>query len=356
MAQETSMQESSAQDPEVICERVGRAGMITLNRPQALNALTLGMVRGMREALDAWAVDSGVDCVVIQGAGEKAFCAGGDIRRLVEAGREGRTGEALSFWREEYELNALIADYPKPYVALIEGICMGGGVGVSLHGSHRVAGERYLFSMPEVGIGFFPDVGASYVLPRLPGRTGPYLALTGARLKSADALTLGLATHAVSTEDFDAVREKLQAGEDVDSTLAGFAREVPEPPLAALRPMIDRVFDEGSVAEIIADLEFEGSEAATGIAKTMLGKSPTSLCIAFEQMRRGAGMDFREAMRMEYRIVSRILDGKDFYEGVRAVLIDKDQKPQWDPSSLDQVDNAAIEAYFAPLGDTELRV
>ena len=240
MAQETSKQESSAQEPEVICERVGSAGMITLNRPQALNALTLGMVRAMRQALDAWAVDSGIACVVIQGAGEKAFCAGGDIRRLVDAGREGRTGEALSFWREEYELNALIADYPKPYVALIEGICMGGGVGVSLHGSHRVAGERYLFSMPEVGIGFFPDVGASYVLPRLPGRTGLYLALTGARLKSADALALGLATHAVSAEDFDVVRDKLQAGDDVDSTLAGFAREVPEPPLEALRPMIDR--------------------------------------------------------------------------------------------------------------------
>ncbi|MGY6568009.1 MAG: enoyl-CoA hydratase/isomerase family protein [Salinarimonas sp.] len=350
------MQENSTQEPEVICEPVGHAGMITLNRPQALNALTLGMVRAIREALDTWANDPAISCVVIQGAGEKAFCAGGDIRRLVEAGKEGRTEEALSFWREEYELNALIADYPKPYVALIEGICMGGGVGVSLHGSHRVAGERYLFSMPEVGIGFFPDVGASYVLPRLPGRTGIYLALTGARLKSADALALGLATHAVSTDDFDAVRRKLQAGEDVDSTLAGFARELPEPPIEALRAMIDRVFDEGSVAEIIADLEFEGSEAASGIAKTMQGKSPTSLSIAFEQMRRGASMDFREAMRMEYRIVSRILDGKDFYEGVRAVLIDKDQNPQWDPATLDEVAADAIEAYFAPLGDAELKV
>ncbi|MCC5978463.1 MAG: enoyl-CoA hydratase/isomerase family protein [Salinarimonas sp.] len=347
---------AGASEAEVICERVGRAGMITLNRPKALNALTLGMVRGMREALDAWADDPQVGCVVVEGAGEKAFCAGGDIRRLVEAGRAGRPEEALAFWREEYELNALIADYPKPYIALIDGICMGGGVGISLHGSHRVAGERYLFAMPEVGIGFFPDVGASYALPRLPGRTGLYLALTGARLKCADALALGLASHAVASQDFDAIRENLQAGEAPDSVLSAHARDPGTPPLDAQRPMIDRVFDEGSVAEIIADLEFEGSEAAGQIAKTISSKSPTSLRIAFEQMRRGAEIDFREAMRMEFRIVSRILDGKDFYEGVRAVLVDKDQKPQWDPAKLADVSDEVVAAYFAPLGDAELDV
>lgn len=341
---------------ETICERKGAAGVITLNRPQALNALTLDMVRAMRASLDAWAHDDAVTRIVVEGAGEKAFCAGGDIRKLVEAGKEGRTEEALAFWREEYELNALIASYPKPYISLIDGICMGGGVGISLHGSHRVAGERYVFSMPEVGIGFFPDVGATYVLPRLPGCTGMYLALTGARLKVADAMALGLATHAVRSEDFEAIKRKLMKGEDVDAVLDAHRREICPPPIGALRPMIDRVFAGASVGEILTDLEFEGTDAAKGIAETIKSKSPTSLRIAFEQMRRGPGLDFREAMRVEFRIVSRILDGHDFYEGVRAVLIDKDQKPHWDPATLDEVGGPVVEAYFAPLGDKELVV
>ncbi len=341
---------------ETICERIGAAGVITLNRPQALNALTLDMVRDMRRALDAWAQDSAVTRIIIQGAGEKAFCAGGDIRRLVEAGKAGRPEEALTFWREEYELDALIARYPKPYIAMIDGICMGGGVGISLHGSHRVAGERYLFAMPEVGIGFFPDVGATYALPRLPGCTGMYLALTGARLKCADALALGLATHAAPSQDFETILGKLQDGEDVDAVLAAHRRETCTPPIDAMRPMIDRVFAASSVGEIITDLAFEGTEQATAIAETIASKSPTSLRIAYEQMRRGAELDFAEAMRLEFRIVSRIPDGKDFYEGVRAVLIDKDQKPHWDPPTLEGVDDAMIAAYFAPLGDRELAV
>ncbi|HSP24200.1 MAG TPA: enoyl-CoA hydratase/isomerase family protein [Saliniramus sp.] len=341
---------------ETICERNGAAGVITLNRPQALNALTLDMVRAMRAALDAWAHDDAVTRIVVQGAGEKAFCAGGDIRRLVEAGKDGRADEALAFWREEYELNALIASYPKPYISLIDGICMGGGVGISLHGSHRVAGERYVFSMPEVGIGFFPDVGATYVLPRLPGRTGTYLALTGARLKVADAMALGLATHAVRSEDFETIRRKLMKGEDVDAVLGAHKREICSPPIDALRPMIDRVFAGASVGEILTDLEFEGTDAAKGIAETIKSKSPTSLRIAYEQMRRGPELDFEEAMRVEFRIVSRILDGHDFYEGVRAVLIDKDQKPNWDPATLDEVGGPVVEAYFAPLGEKELVV
>lgn len=341
---------------ETICERHGTAGVITLNRPQALNALTLDMVREMRAALDSWANDDAVTRIIVEGAGEKAFCAGGDIRKLVEAGKEGRTEEALAFWREEYELNALIASYPKPYISLIDGICMGGGVGISLHGSHRVAGERYVFSMPEVGIGFFPDVGATYVLPRLSGRTGMYLALTGARLKVSDALALGLATHAVHSADFETIRQNLMAGENIESVLQANRREICPPPIDALRPMIDRVFDGASVGEILTDLEFEGTEAAKGIAETIRSKSPTSLRIAFEQMRRGAALDFKEAMRVEFRIVSRILDGHDFYEGVRAVLIDKDQKPNWDPATLDEVGGPVVEAYFAPLGDRELVV
>src|SRR3712207_4466389 len=197
---------------EAICEMQGRAGVITLNRPAALNALTLTMTREMRRALDSWAKDPDVTRVVVQGAGGKAFCAGGDIRRLTELLKAGRKDEALAFWREEYQLNVVIKRYPKPYVSLIDGIVMGGGVGVSLHGSHRVAGERYLFAMPEVGIGFFPDVGATYALPRLPGQTGLYLALTGERVKRADAVMLGLATHAVASGGVEGLRAALIGG------------------------------------------------------------------------------------------------------------------------------------------------
>ena len=189
-------------EAEILSEKRGPVGLVTLNRPKALNALTLGMVREMRRVLEAWDADPTVTRIVVKGAGEKAFCAGGDIRRLTELGLAGQTQEALAFWREEYQLNAIIKDYPKPYISLIDGIVMGGGVGLSLHGRYRVAGERYLFAMPEVAIGFFPDVGATYALPRLPGCMGRYIALTGERIKRADGMMLGLATHAVGGAAF----------------------------------------------------------------------------------------------------------------------------------------------------------
>lgn len=345
--------------PDALCRIDGAAGVITLDRPKALNALTLDAVRAMRAALDTWAHDPAVTRVVIEGAGEKAFCAGGDIRRLVEAGRAGRREEAETFWREEYELDALIARYPKPYVALIDGIVMGGGVGVSLHGSHRVTGERALFAMPEVGIGFFPDVGASHALPRLPGRTGLYLALTGARLGPADQLALGLATHAVGASTMPEIRAGLVAGEDVDALLARMRHDPGPAPIEARAATIHACFGEGSVEAIVAALErmaAQGDAPAGEILAAMRGKSPTSQKIAFEQMRRGASLSFAEAMRMEWRIVSRILDGHDFYEGVRAVLIDKDHAPRWSPERLEDVTPAMVEAYFAPLGDRELSV
>lgn len=344
-------------EAEAICERVGAAGRIVLNRPAALNALTLAMVRAMREALDVWSRDPAVTRIVVTGAGEKAFCAGGDIRRLYDFGREGRREDALAFWREEYELNALIRRYPKPYVSLIDGIVMGGGVGVSLHGSHRVAGERYLFAMPEVGIGFFPDVGASHALPRLPGRTGTYLALTGERVRAGDALALGLATHAVPSGAMGAVREALAAGEPVEAVLAANAAGPAPGPVSAERAVIDRCFAGESVPAILARLDEaagEGSDFAAKAAATIRSKSPTSLAIALEQMRRGASLDFDEAMRMEFRIVSRIVDGVDFYEGVRAVIVDKDNAPRWRPDAIEAVGAAQVEPYFAPLPGTEL--
>ncbi len=344
---------------EVICEKQGRAGVITLNRPRALNALTLNMVREMRRALDAWADDPQVTRIVVQGAGEKAFCAGGDIRRLTELLQVGDRDEALAFWREEYQLNIRIKRYPKPYISLLDGIVMGGGVGVSLHGSHRVAGERYLFAMPEVSIGFFPDVGATYALPRLPGQTGMYLALTGERVKQADALMLGLATHSVKSEAMEALRQALITGEPVDEVLAKASSDPGPAPLAEHLAVIDACFSAESVGAVLQQLAKaarNGSDFAARTEAGMRAKSPTSMSIAFEQVRRGAALDFEEAMRTEFRIVSRIDGGKDFFEGVRSVLIDKDNQPRWEPATLEGVQRESIDGYFASLGPQELEI
>ncbi len=344
---------------EVVCEKQGEAGLITLNRPRALNALNLTMVREMRRALDMWEQDPAVTRVVVQGAGEKAFCAGGDIRQLTEDLKAGKREEALAFWREEYQLNIRIKRYPKPYISLIDGIVMGGGVGVSLHGSHRVAGERYLFAMPEVGIGFFPDVGATYALPRLPGQTGMYLALTGERVKRADAVMLGLATHSVASESIPGLREALIAGEPVEEALSRAAADPGPAPLGAHRGVIDACFSEESVAAILQRLDKaaeQGSDFAAKTAAGMRAKSPTSMNLAFEQVRRGAALDFEDAMKVEFRIVSRIGDGHDFYEGVRAVIIDKDNQPRWQPASLEELDPVVIERHFASLGERELEI
>ncbi len=338
-------------EPEIICEKRGRAGVVVLDRPKALNALSLGMVRGLAAALDSWEHDPEVTRVVVKGAGGKAFCAGGDIRSLHDLGKAGRHEEALTFWREEYVLNVRIKTWPKPYVSLIDGIVMGGGVGVSLHGSHRVAGDRHLFAMPEVGIGFFPDVGAGYALPRLPGATGVWLALTGDRIRRADAVALGLATHAVASADMAALEDALIRGDDVDAALAAVAAPVEDPPHVAHRDVIDRCFSAPSVTAIMQRLEEAAASspfAAEALA-TMRTRSPTSLRVTFEQMVRGRDASFAEAMRTEYRIVSRILDGHDFYEGVRAVVIDKDQKPVWRPARIEDVTDADVARFFAPL-------
>lgn len=345
-----------ADGDEILFTRAGAAGIVTLNRPKALNALTLGMVRALHRRLALWADDARVRLVVIEGTGEKAFCAGGDIRVLYEWGRA-RDPTFLAFYREEYRLNRLIKRYLKPYVALIDGIVMGGGVGVSVHGSHRVAGERLVFAMPETGIGLFPDVGGTWFLPRCPGATGMYLALTGARLNVADALHCGLVTHHVPSERFGALREALCAGAAADDAIAGFAADSGPAPLARRRTCIDRCFSGDSVEDILARLDTEtGPDAgwARETAATIRAKSPTSLKIAFRQVRAGAGLSFEDCMRLEFRIVSRIFRGHDFFEGTRATVIDKDGAPRWRPARLDAVDDDAIAAYFAPLGADEL--
>lgn len=346
---------TEAAEPEVLIERRGSAGTIVLNRPKALNALTLTMVREMRRALDAWATDPAVTRIVVTGAGDRAFCAGGDIRVLHDLGKAGRQAEAIAFWRQEYELNILIKRYPKPYVALVDGIVMGGGVGVSVLGSHVVAGEKFTFAMPEVGIGFFPDVGATYFLPRIPGEMGTYFAMTGDRMKQGDALSTGLATHNATSARFADLREALSSHDTVDQVLEAFADPSTLPaPVTAHRATIDRCFRFDAAEEIVAALEADEDPWCAGVVKTMATKSPTSMKIALAQVRAGRAMTFEEAMRTEFRIVSRICRGHDFYEGVRAVIIDKDNAPRWQPATLAGVTVDQVAAHFAPLGEGEL--
>ena len=335
-------------DPEILFERRGAAGIVTLDRPAALNAVTHAMVRALRERLEAWRDDPAITRVVVTAAPGRAFSAGGDLRRLYDLGRAGRHEEALDFWRDEYALNAAIRHYPKPYVALIDGIAMGGGVGVSIHGSHRVAGDKFLFAMPEVGIGFFPDVGATWFLPRLPGELGAYCALTAERLRAEDAVACAVATHRVRSQRFGDLLDGLCGTVSVDALLAAFAEPAVAGPVAGLRGLIDRHFAAQKVEDILASLT-AGEEGARALAATIRGKAPLSLKIALAQVRRGAGWSFDDCMRAEFRIVSRIVRGEDFYEGVRAVIVDKDNGPRWRPATLAEVSDAEVERHFAPL-------
>ena len=338
---------------EILFDRRGAAGLVLLNRPHALNAVTHGMVKALHAQLESWAHDRAVTRVIVRGAGQRAFSAGGDIRALYEAGRAGRQHQMLPFWWDEYRLNAYIKQYRKPYVALIDGIVMGGGVGVSIHGSHRVAGDRFQFAMPEVGIGFFPDVGATWLLPRMPGETGTYAALTGERLSAADAVATGIATHRVPSERFPELLDALCGDVSVDAILAAFAEPAEESTLTHRSATIARFFVSNRVEDIVAELgRADGGPDAAWAATTaaaIRSKSPTSLKIALAQMRRGKAWDFTDCMKTEFRIVSRIVYGQDFYEGIRAVIIDKDNAPRWRPANLEAVDDADVERHFAPL-------
>jgi enoyl-CoA hydratase/carnithine racemase len=337
---------------EILFEQRGAAGLITVNRPQALNAVNHAMVTALAARLADWASDPVITRVIIRAAGERAFSAGGDIRALYELGRAGRQTEMLPFWRDEYRLNHFIKHYPKPYVALIDGIVMGGGVGISVHGSHRVAGEKFQFAMPEVGIGFFPDVGATWFLPRLPGQIGAYCALTGERLRVADGLAAGIATHHIAGTRFTDLIDALAGTVSVDAVLAAFADKPGEGALAPLRPAIDRLFAADRVEDILAALDGTTGPHAEWAKKTaavIRAKSPMSLKVALAQVRRGAEWSFSDCMRAEFRIVSRIVYGQDFYEGVRATIIDKDNAPRWCPPDLAGVTEPAVEEHFAPV-------
>jgi enoyl-CoA hydratase len=340
---------------DILFEHRGVAGHVILNRPHALNAVSYAMVRDLAQRLAQWEADPAITRVIVTANGGRAFSAGGDLRALYDLGRAGRHEETLDFFRAEYALNARIKFYRKPYVALIDGIVMGGGVGISVHGSHRVAGDKFGFAMPEVGIGFFPDIGATWFLPRLPGELGTYCALTGERLNAADAAAAGVATHRVASSRFPELIEALCNGVPVDALLGAFAEPSGEGAVTAHQAAVDRLFHHDRVEEVLTALDAEVADGgvdaafASHAAALIRTKSPTSLKIALAQMRRGSMLEFAACMRTEFRIVSRVMGGHDFYEGVRAVIIDKDQAPRWRPPALEAVSDAEVERCFAPL-------
>ncbi|RYZ36110.1 MAG: enoyl-CoA hydratase/isomerase family protein [Myxococcaceae bacterium] len=348
---------------DVLLETRGAVGLVTLNRPKALNALSLEMCRALHPQLDAWAVDEAVKAVVIRGAGGRAFCAGGDVRAV--AGSVGRTesGASLSseFFRAEYALNHRIHHFPKPFIALVDGICMGGGLGLSVHGGFRVVTEKLVLAMPETGIGIFPDVGGGWFLPRFPGESGTYLGLTGARCDAADAVWLGYATHRVEASRLDEVLSALVAADwsglahhVVAHVLALFIAEPGTSSLEALADVIHRCFQGDRVEDILAALEREGSTWAEETRATLLRMSPTSLKVTLRQLREGRGRDYDAMARVEYRLSQALTARPDFREGIRAVLVDKDQKPRWSPATLAEVTDAEVDACFAPRPGDEL--
>lgn len=336
--------------------RDGDAGRITLNRPDRLNALTLPMVRDIAAALDAWGQDPAVRVVLIEGAGPRGFCAGGDIKTLYDSAHTG-DGHAQTFWAEEYRLNARIADHPKPVVAFMHGIVIGGGVGLGSHARHRVATETTRLAMPEVGIGLIPDVGGTWLLSRAPGEIGTHLALTGAQIGAADAIGAGLADRCVPQADLDALAAALvRGGEGVEAAIERHASAPGEAPLAARRALIDRAFAHDTVEAILDALRRDGSEFARATAEQIAAKSPTSLKLTLRALREARGLGtLRDCLRMEYRLMCRILPGHDFREGVRAAVVDKDRDPKWRPTDLGAVSPDVLDRHFAPLGPDELR-
>jgi enoyl-CoA hydratase/carnithine racemase len=343
-------------EAEILCDIRNHVAFITLNRPAALNALTLGMVVELHALLERYAADDAVRAVLLRGAGEKAFCAGGDIRALYESCKHAGSLHH-EFFAAEYPLDYFLHRFPKPYIALLDGITMGGGMGLAQGSRYRIVGDRTRMAMPEVGIGLFPDVGGSYFLSRLPGALGTYLALTGAPIRGADAIYAGLADAYLTPTAVSSLEHALTTltwSQDPDADVRGLvAARSSEPPPAPLRPLraaIDVHFAQPTVAAIFASLEREtsGEHAAWAeqTAKLMRGRSPTMLAVALKQLERGKSLPLADCFRMELGMVQQCFEQGDFLEGVRALIIDKDNAPRWRPSHLDDVTSAAVEAFF----------
>ncbi|EHL95278.1 enoyl-CoA hydratase/isomerase family protein [Acetobacteraceae bacterium AT-5844] len=334
-----------ATDTPLLAARNGSAGHLRLNRPRALNALDHAMVQGIASHLAEWRDDSSIRLILLEGEGGRAFCAGGDVRQGRQMLEEGRGEDLIAFLDEEYAMNGAIGALEKPWVSLIDGICMGGGIGVSVHGSHRVVTEHAVLAMPETTIGLFPDVGSSFVLSRMPGALGIWLGLTGARLRGAEAVEAGFATHFVPRDALPELRQALLGG-DVDA-IGRAAQPVPPGPIAALRPVVDRCFGAGSVPAIVAALEQEGSDWAREQLAVLRRVSPTSLFVTHEMLRRARALDLRGCLRMDSTLARSVTPYPDFAEGVRALLVDKDNTPRWTPARIEDVSPATIEAMFA---------
>lgn len=339
---------------EVVVEVRGHLGLLTLNRPGAMNALTLGMVRTITAALESWGTDDDVATVAITGAGERGLCAGGDVVSLHRDVTAGDGTGAAEFWREEYAMNALIAAYPKPFVALQDGLVLGGGIGLSAHASHRVVTERSTLGFPEVTIGFIPDVGATWLLPRAPGELGTRLALTAETAGPADAILIGFADHFVPSADLPRLLTLLQT-QPAEAAIDACASEPPPGTLPVQQGWTDADFTGDSVLEILARLRARGTAEATALADIIEAKSPTALTVTLAALRRAAHLpDLRAALTQEYRVSRHASTTGDFAEGIRAQLIDKDRRPRWDPPTLAQVSPGAVERFFTPPPEGDL--
>lgn len=339
---------------EIAIRRSGRAGRITLNRPQALNALTWEMCLAIEAALDDWRDDDGVDLVIVDAIGERAFCAGGDIAEMYRTARTGEFGYGRRFWTDEYRMNARIAEFPKPYIAFMQGFTMGGGVGISGHGSHRIVGDTSRVSMPECGIGLIPDVGGTLLLARAPGRLGEYLGTTGHRMGPGDAILAGFADAYIPEDRWPDLIAALEKTGDA-GLVASAAGPVPEARLAAQRGIIDRVFAADTMTDILTALGRAGDGFPAETASALGEKSPLALCCTLELVRRVREVDaIRPALTMEYRFTYRSAEQGDFLEGIRAAIIDRDRNPRWKHGSVDAVREMEVAAMLMPLGPDDL--
>ncbi|XP_042730695.1 3-hydroxyisobutyryl-CoA hydrolase, mitochondrial isoform X3 [Lagopus leucura] len=357
--------EHTDSEADVLLQKKGGAGIITLNRPKVLNALSLRMIQQIYPQIKAWEQDPETFLIIIKGTGEKAFCAGGDVRAIADAGKAGDR-MTQDYFREEYTLNNAVGTCKKPYVALIDGITMGGGVGLSVHGHFRVATEKTVFAMPETAIGLFPDVGGGYFLPRLSGKIGYLLALTGFRLKGRDVLKAGIATHFVESEKLpdlekDLIALKSPSKENIADLLNSYHMQTKidqekEFVLDEHMEKINSIFSAKSMEEIVQKLKQDGSPFALKQLETINKMSPTSLKLTLRQLREGASLSLQDVFTMEYRLSQACMRGHDFYEGVRAVLIDKDQSPRWKPAALEEVSDEFVDNCFKPLGNNDLKL
>ncbi|TCS63296.1 enoyl-CoA hydratase/carnithine racemase [Primorskyibacter sedentarius] len=339
---------------DILIRRDGRAGRITLNRPKALNALTYEMCLAVAAVLENWRRDDGIDLLILDATGDKAFCAGGDIAEMHRSGLDGDYDFGRRFWRDEYRMNAALAEYPKPVVSLMQGFTMGGGVGLGGHASHRVVGESSRISMPECGIGFVPDVGGSYLLARAPGRLGEYLGMTAARMGPGDAIHAGFADSFLPEADWpDLIAELTRTGNASISATA--ASPAPSGPLAAQQARIDRLFDHGDLAGLVHALQKDDSDFAADTLKSLSRNAPLSLAVTLEMLRRlrAGALRIRTALELEFRVSWRIMEHGDFLEGIRAAIIDKDRNPRW-RYGLSDVPADAVTQMLAPLGQHTL--